>query len=106
MHGQDRDRRRPAPLNARLGFARNEPNRQNGVRMAAVVPDPKNIRAFDGEATFEVWLAANHDKKRELFLRIYKKDSGKKTVTHAQAGSGDLRRFGGSGLQIHLISDN
>ena len=53
--------------------------------MAAVVPDPRHIKAFANEAAFEVWLTANHDKKNELYLRIYKKDSGKKTVTYAQA---------------------
>jgi uncharacterized protein YdeI (YjbR/CyaY-like superfamily) len=53
--------------------------------MAPVVPPPKSIRAFDSEAAFEVWLAANHDKTSELYLRIYKKGTGKKTVTYAEA---------------------
>lgn len=53
--------------------------------MPPVVPDPKSIRAFTDEAAFERWLAENHDRKSELFLRIYKKDSGVATVTYAQA---------------------
>jgi uncharacterized protein YdeI (YjbR/CyaY-like superfamily) len=53
--------------------------------MPPVIPNPRSIRAFDREAAFEAWMAANHDKKSELYLRIYKKDSGKPTVTHAQA---------------------
>jgi uncharacterized protein YdeI (YjbR/CyaY-like superfamily) len=53
--------------------------------MAPIVPDPRNIRPFPSEAAFEAWLAANHDKKREIYLRIYKKTSGKATITHTQA---------------------
>lgn len=53
--------------------------------MAPVIPDPRSIRAFPSVAAFETWLAANHDRKSEIFLRIFKKDSGKPTVTHAEA---------------------
>ena len=53
--------------------------------MAPVVPDPKTIKAFRSEAAFEAWLEANHVRAREIWVRIYKKASGKPTVTHAQA---------------------
>ena len=53
--------------------------------MAPVVPDPKKIKAFKTEAAFEAWLRANHARETEIWLRIYKKDSGKPTVTNAQA---------------------
>jgi uncharacterized protein YdeI (YjbR/CyaY-like superfamily) len=53
--------------------------------MPPVVPDPKRIKAFRTEAAFESWLAANHSRESELWLRIYKKDSGRPTVTYAQA---------------------
>jgi uncharacterized protein YdeI (YjbR/CyaY-like superfamily) len=53
--------------------------------MAPVVPNPKKIRAFRGEAAFEVWLRANHARETEIWLRIYKKGTGKPTVTAAQA---------------------
>jgi uncharacterized protein YdeI (YjbR/CyaY-like superfamily) len=53
--------------------------------MAAVVPDPKKIRAFRSEAAFEAWLRASHARETEIWLRIYKKGTGKLTVTHAQA---------------------
>lgn len=53
--------------------------------MAPVVPNPKHIRAFKNEAAFDAWLRANHARETELWLRIYKKDSGKPTVTNAQA---------------------
>jgi uncharacterized protein YdeI (YjbR/CyaY-like superfamily) len=53
--------------------------------MAPVVPDSKKIKAFRSEAAFEAWLRANHARETEIWVRIYKKDSGKPTVTSAQA---------------------
>lgn len=53
--------------------------------MAPIVPDKKKIKSFPDEAAFEAWLAANHARETELWLRIYKKDSGVPTVTYAQA---------------------
>jgi uncharacterized protein YdeI (YjbR/CyaY-like superfamily) len=53
--------------------------------MAPIVPNPKKIRAFRREAAFEAWLRANHARETEIWLRIYKKGSGKPTVTYAQA---------------------
>lgn len=53
--------------------------------MAVIVPDPRRIRAFKTEAAFEKWLTAHHDKEPEIWLRVYKKDSGVASVTCAQA---------------------
>ncbi|MGK3992407.1 YdeI/OmpD-associated family protein [Sorangium sp. So ce1024] len=53
--------------------------------MAPIVPDKKKIKSFPDEAAFEAWLAANHARETELWLRIYKKGSGEPTVTYAQA---------------------
>ena len=53
--------------------------------MAPIIPNPKKIRSFRTEAAFETWLAANHARETELWLRIHKKDSGVPTVTYAQA---------------------
>jgi uncharacterized protein YdeI (YjbR/CyaY-like superfamily) len=53
--------------------------------MAPVVPDPKKIKSFPREAAFERWLASNHARETEVWLRVYKKDSGVATVTCAQA---------------------
>ena len=53
--------------------------------MAPIVPDPKRIRSFRTEAAFERWLAKHHDREPELWLRIFKKDSGVATVTAPQA---------------------
>ena len=53
--------------------------------MGTVVPDPKKIRAFKTEAAFDAWLRANHARETEIWVRIYKKGSGKPTVTDTQA---------------------
>ena len=53
--------------------------------MAPVIPDPSRIRSFRTAAAFERWLAKNHDREPEIWLRIFKKDSGRPTVTAAQA---------------------
>jgi uncharacterized protein YdeI (YjbR/CyaY-like superfamily) len=53
--------------------------------MVAVTPNPKKIRSFRSEKDFEKWLAANHDRESELWLKVHKKASGLPTVTTAQA---------------------
>lgn len=53
--------------------------------MAPVKPDPKKIRPFRTAAAFEQWLSANHDREPEIWIRIFKKASGRPTVTHAEA---------------------
>jgi uncharacterized protein YdeI (YjbR/CyaY-like superfamily) len=47
-----------------------------------VTPTPKTFRT---EAAFEAWLAANHARETEVWLKIHKKDSGLASVTPAQA---------------------
>lgn len=53
--------------------------------MAQIVPDPRKIRSFSSAGAFEKWLAANHERETELWLKIHKKDSGLASVTAAQA---------------------
>lgn len=53
--------------------------------MAPVVPNPKKIKSFRTVAALEAWLAANHDRETELWLKVHKKDSGLTSVTCAQA---------------------
>lgn len=53
--------------------------------MAPVVPNPKHIRSFPSQAAFETWLSKNHASESELWIKIYKKDSGKPTITITQA---------------------
>jgi uncharacterized protein YdeI (YjbR/CyaY-like superfamily) len=50
-----------------------------------VIPNPKNIRSFPSAAEFERWLSKHHDRENELWLRVYKKDSDRPTVTVAEA---------------------
>ena len=42
-------------------------------------------RAFTSPDALEKWLRANHARADELWLKIHKKDSGLKSVTHAEA---------------------
>ena len=53
--------------------------------MAPIIPDPRKIKGFRTQAAFEAWLAANHARETELWLKVHKKDSGVPTVTCAQA---------------------
>lgn len=53
--------------------------------MAQVIPDPNNIKSFRSAAEFERWLSKHHDRQNELWLRVYKKDSDRPTVTIAEA---------------------
>ena len=53
--------------------------------MAPIIPDPKKIKSFRTEAAFATWLAANHARETELWLKFHKKGSGLPTVTGAQA---------------------
>lgn len=40
---------------------------------------------FKTAKAFETWLAKNHDNSNGLWLKIFKKDSGKKTISYAEA---------------------
>lgn len=42
-------------------------------------------KAFKTQKEFEVWLDKNHNQTTSLWLQIYKKNSGKETITYAQA---------------------
>ena len=53
--------------------------------MPPVIPRDDRIKAFRDAAAFERWLSANHARAEELWLRIYKKDSGVATVSYADA---------------------
>ena len=46
---------------------------------------PRQIRTFKSEAAFEAWLRANHARAPEVWIKIFKKDSGVASVTAAQA---------------------
>jgi uncharacterized protein YdeI (YjbR/CyaY-like superfamily) len=48
-------------------------------------PDKNRICAFENPAAFWAWLAAHHASEPELWLKIFKKDSGVKTITWEEA---------------------
>ena len=53
--------------------------------MASVVPDSGRIKTFRTQAAFESWMRKNHARERDVWLRIYKKDSGVRSITIAEA---------------------
>ncbi len=53
--------------------------------MAPVVVDPGKVRAFKDAASFYKWLAKNHDKADEVWIKIHKVDSGLKSITPKEA---------------------
>jgi uncharacterized protein YdeI (YjbR/CyaY-like superfamily) len=53
--------------------------------MASIIPDARRIKSFATQAAFEKWLSGNHDRAPEIWLKVYKKGSGKQSVTCAQA---------------------
>ena len=53
--------------------------------MAPIIPNPKKIKSFRTGAAFETWLAANHARETEVWLKIHKKGSGLPTVSSAEA---------------------
>ena len=48
-------------------------------------PDKTRIHAFEDSAAFWQWLERNHATEPELWLKIYKKSSGQKTITWEEA---------------------
>jgi uncharacterized protein YdeI (YjbR/CyaY-like superfamily) len=50
-----------------------------------VTPDPATICDFPDAAAFEAWLSAHHESAGELWLQLHKKQSGRPTVTYAEA---------------------
>lgn len=48
-------------------------------------PDKTRIHAFEDSAAFRDWLAVNHASQPELWLKIFKKGSGQKTISWNEA---------------------
>ena len=53
--------------------------------MAPVVVDPGKVRTFKDTASFYKWLAKQHDKADEVWIKIHKVDSGLKSITPKEA---------------------
>jgi uncharacterized protein YdeI (YjbR/CyaY-like superfamily) len=44
-------------------------------------PDNTRIQMFEDSAAFRDWLKVNHASQAELWLKIFKKGSGQKTIS-------------------------
>lgn len=53
--------------------------------MAPVVVDPHKVMEFADRQAFYVWLAAHHDTADEIWIRIFKKATGRPTITPLEA---------------------
>lgn len=53
--------------------------------MTKAAAPQREVRAFKTQAAFEAWLAKHHAKTDGIWVRFYKKASGKPTVTYAEA---------------------
>jgi uncharacterized protein YdeI (YjbR/CyaY-like superfamily) len=53
--------------------------------MASTTPPTGTIKTFRTAAAFESWMRKNHAREREVWLRIFKKGSGVKSITLAEA---------------------
>jgi uncharacterized protein YdeI (YjbR/CyaY-like superfamily) len=55
------------------------------VEIVAVLVNPKSVRTFASEAAFDAWLSKHHDRRTEVWIKIFKKAAGRPSVTPAQA---------------------
>lgn len=53
--------------------------------MPPVHVDPAGIREFPDAQSFRDWLAGHHDRESELWIRIFKKGSGRPSINPAEA---------------------
>jgi uncharacterized protein YdeI (YjbR/CyaY-like superfamily) len=53
--------------------------------MAPIKINPDKVRAFKDAESFYKWLAKNHDKEDEVWIKIHKVDSGLKSITPKEA---------------------
>jgi uncharacterized protein YdeI (YjbR/CyaY-like superfamily) len=53
--------------------------------MATILVDPAHVREFADAQAFHDWLAAHHDRERELWIKLHKKGSGLASITAKEA---------------------
>lgn len=53
--------------------------------MAPVIVDPARVREFEDADAFYDWLAKNHDREPEVWIKIHKKGSGLPSINHIEA---------------------
>jgi uncharacterized protein YdeI (YjbR/CyaY-like superfamily) len=58
---------------------------QEDKPMPPVKVDPAKIREFKDAKSFYTWLGRNHDKQDEVWIKIHKVGSGRKSVTPKEA---------------------
>jgi uncharacterized protein YdeI (YjbR/CyaY-like superfamily) len=50
-----------------------------------VEPNPQKVREFKDAESFYRWLSRNHDKENEIWIKIHKVTSGRKSITPKEA---------------------
>jgi uncharacterized protein YdeI (YjbR/CyaY-like superfamily) len=53
--------------------------------MAAIIVDPAKVKSFKAADAFYAWLAKNHAKQTEIWIKIHKVGSGLKSITAKEA---------------------
>ena len=53
--------------------------------MVSLVPKSTKIKTFRTAAAFESWMRKNHEREREVWLRVFKKGSAVPSITIAEA---------------------
>lgn len=53
--------------------------------MAPITVDPANVREFRDADSFHRWLDACHDKEKEVWIKIHKRDSGLPSINPEEA---------------------
>lgn len=53
--------------------------------MASVPVDPGKVHEFKDARAFHQWLGANHEREREVWIKIHKVDSGLASITPREA---------------------
>lgn len=53
--------------------------------MAPIIVDPAKVKTFKTGDAFYAWLAKNHAKEQELWIKIHKVSSGLKSITPKEA---------------------
>lgn len=62
-----------------------KPAKQSPKAKPLSSPDGKPVKGFSSPVDFEAWLAKNHVGHTGIWLRMFKKGSGRATVTYAEA---------------------
>jgi uncharacterized protein YdeI (YjbR/CyaY-like superfamily) len=53
--------------------------------MPPVIVDPDKVREFEDSESFYRWLSKRHDKDDEIWIKIHKVNSGRKSITPKEA---------------------